>query len=100
VHKLFIASQRSFMALRAPEARDGLAHFAWFKRMRVSTHTPPMACGQRAAERRDILQAVGRRQKAPPRAGLPPNHINADLAPSLTYRWSKSQRPRRAGDFA
>jgi len=56
-------------ALRAPEARDGLAHFAWFERMGVSTHTPPKACGQRAAERRDALQAVGRRQKAPPRAG-------------------------------
>jgi hypothetical protein len=56
-------------ALRGPEARDELAHFAWFKRMEVSTHTPPKACGQRAAEIRDVLQAVGRRQKAPPRAG-------------------------------
>ncbi len=32
-------------ALRTPEARDELAHFAWFECMGVSTHTPPKACG-------------------------------------------------------
>jgi hypothetical protein len=25
-------------ALKTPEARDGLAHFAWFEHMGVSTH--------------------------------------------------------------
>ncbi len=30
----------------------------------------------------------------------PSNHMYADLAPSLVYRWSRPQLPRQAGDFA
>jgi len=43
-------------ALRTPEARDGLAHFAWFEGF---LHTPPKACGQRAAERRGAYKLSG-----------------------------------------
>ena len=54
-------------ALRTPEARGRLAHTSRGLNAWGFLHTPPKACGQRAAERRDVLQAVGRRQKAPPR---------------------------------
>jgi hypothetical protein len=46
-------------ALKTPEARGRLAHFTWFERMGVSTHTPPKACGWRAAERRDAYKLSG-----------------------------------------